>query len=69
MDIQSCQKFADLDGLIGLAPDDPTNGPSFAAELHNQDVVDSTIVGINLNYPPDTSTITFGGYSDDVVED
>lgn len=69
MDVQSAKNFAKLDGLIGLAPDDPTNGPSFASELHSQDVVDSKIVSIDLNYPPGYSRITFGGIDDDVDED
>ena len=68
MDVQSSKNFAALDGYIGLAPDDPTNGPSFIAELNNQHIIDATIVGIDLNPPPNSSTITLGGYSDSIIE-
>ena len=55
-----------MDGVIGLAPDDPSNGPNFIATLKNQKVIDSKMFGIMLGNPTLSldSTITIGGYDD-----
>jgi hypothetical protein len=53
--------MANLDGYIGLAPDDPSNGPSYIGELKMQGLIDDKIVSIDLNPYPETSTITIGG--------
>ena len=66
--VDSAKNFAKLDGIIGLAPDDLSNGPSFLAELYNQKIIDKKLISIDLNYPPGTSRITFGGINSDVDE-
>ncbi len=60
-------KMADFDGYIGLAPDDPNNGPSFIAELYNQNVIDEKLVTIDLN-SPGTSKITIGNLDSALID-
>jgi len=38
--------LAKIDGVIGLGPDDPSNGPSFIAELYNQGIISRKMFGI-----------------------
>lgn len=55
-----------MDGVIGLAPDDISNGPSFISTLKDQGVIDKKMFGLmitQLNQNQD-STITIGGYDD-----
>lgn len=41
-------QMAPMDGVIGLAPDDPSNGPSFIATLADQGKIDKKMVGLLL---------------------
>jgi hypothetical protein len=34
-----------MDGMIGLAPDDPANGPSFVAALYDSKIIDKKLFG------------------------
>ena len=55
-----------MDGVIGLAPDDISNGPSFISTLKDQGVIDKKMFRLmitQLNQNQD-STITIGGYDD-----
>ena len=53
-----------IDGVIGLAPDDPTNGPSFIATLASQGKIDKKMVGLMLTQigQNQESSIVIGGY-------
>lgn len=51
-------------GILGIAPDDPTNGPSFVASLKNGNYIKYKMLGINLQKSPMTSYVTFGGMSE-----
>lgn len=39
------KRMIEMDGVIGLAPDDPENGPSFIATLADQGVIDKKMFG------------------------
>lgn len=53
-----------MDGVIGLAPDDPTNGPSFIATLYNQGKIDKKMLGLMITTANSgkESSIVIGGY-------
>lgn len=59
--------MASVDGYIGLAPDDDSNGPSYIAELYNQKLVSDKIITVDLNILPLASKITFGGLDTETV--
>lgn len=42
------QLMVPMDGVIGLAPDDPFNGPSFVATLFSQGVIDKKMIGLMI---------------------
>ena len=52
-----------MDGVVGLAPDDPTNGPSYIVAMKTAGLIDNAMFGflIGESYAIN-STITFGGY-------
>ena len=45
-----------LDGIIGLAPDVPENGPSYTAMLYNTKLIDKKQITLDLT----TSQLTYG---------
>jgi hypothetical protein len=51
-------------GILGIAPDDPHNGPSFVAKLHDDGVVEKKMISLLLQKAPLSSYITFGGKSE-----
>lgn len=53
-----------MDGVIGLAPDDPSNGPSFIATLADQGKIDKKMVGLMLTTvnQGQESSVVLGGY-------
>ncbi len=56
-------ELAPMDGMIGLAPDDPSNGPSFIATLFEDGVIPSKVFGLFI--APGSvanSEITIGGF-------
>lgn len=55
-----------MDGVIGLAPDDPSNGPSFIATLFDQGKIDKKMLGIMITEASSgkESSIVLGGYDD-----
>ena len=48
-------------GILGIAPDDPTNGPSFVATLLKDGYINQKILGMQLQQAPAASFVTFGG--------
>jgi hypothetical protein len=58
-----------MDGVIGLAPDDPANGPSFIATLKNQGKVDDKMFGFMFGDSSIESVITIGGYDKALFKD
>jgi acetamidase/formamidase len=56
--------MAPMDGVLGLAPDDPSNGPSFIATLFNQGTIDKKMLGLMLTQSSSgqISSIVLGGY-------
>ncbi|CDW78695.1 eukaryotic aspartyl protease family protein [Stylonychia lemnae] len=56
-------ELAKIDGVVGLGPDDPSNGPSFIAELYNQGVIGKKMFGIQVGFNQ-KSEMMFGGWDD-----
>ena len=51
-----------MDGAIGLAPDDPTNGPSFITAMKTANLISQNIFGIYMRQGTIQSTFMFGDY-------
>lgn len=62
LSVAEADKLAALDGFVGLAPDDPSNGESFVGYLKNAGLIDKKMVAINLKKRPEKSTAQFGGW-------
>lgn len=64
-------KMIAMDGVVGLAPDDPSNGPNFIGTLKNQGVIDKKMFGFMLGTQNQSvdSTITIGGYDESQFKD
>ena len=61
--IQGYTLNANYSGILGIAPDDPSNGPSFVATLNNDGYIHSKMISLLLKRSPLSSFATFGGYS------
>ena len=53
------------DGLVGLAPNIPENGPSYVEALKKNGIIDKTEFSMFLSVDAATSYIEFGGYDAD----
>lgn len=53
--------MAKIDGVVGLGPDDPSNGPSYISELYNQGVIGKKMFGIQVGFN-EKSEMMFGGW-------
>jgi hypothetical protein len=65
-------KMLSVDGVIGLAPDDPSNGPSFIASLHKQFIISEKKFGLIMgprNQSQINSAITIGGHDERMFKD
>ena len=62
LSIAESENLTNLDGFIGLAPDDPSNGESFVGYLKKAGRIDKKFVAINLKVRPEKSTAQFGGW-------
>ena len=51
-----------MDGAIGLAPDDPSNGPSFITAMKDAKIIPNSMFGVYMRPSPSSSTIMFGDY-------
>lgn len=60
-DFQNLQLSSSYSGILGVAPDDPTNGPSFIALLKNDKKIKEKVVGLQINKSPKPSYATIGG--------
>jgi hypothetical protein len=58
--VTNSQNISAIDGIIGLAPDDPSNGPSFVAQLKTDGYIDKKMFGIGLKTSSSNANITFG---------
>ena len=56
-------RLTPMDGMLGLGPDDPSNGPSYVAALYNDGKIGRKMFGLaygkNLK-----SQVTFGGWDE-----
>eukprot|EP00347_Sterkiella_histriomuscorum_P017229 403350189 len=52
-----------MDGMLGLGPDDPANGPSFVAALYNEQKIGRKMFGLAYGKQL-KSQITFGGWDE-----
>lgn len=52
-----------MDGMLGLGPDDPSNGPSYVAALYESGVIGRKMFGLKFG-TADNSMITFGGWDE-----
>jgi hypothetical protein len=63
---------ANNEGIIGLALDDPSNGPCYVNALYNAGMISQRIFGVILGTIDNfrsKSSITFGGYDDTMFKD
>ena len=61
-----------IQGILGLGPDDPSNGPSFVTSLYNLKVLSKSMFGLQLGElsdPSIKSQLTLGGYDDTRFKD
>ena len=54
-------------GILGMAPDDPQNGPSFVGKLKSDGVISQKTVGLQINKYPTPSYVTIGGVSSNLM--
>ena len=64
MAITSQRGLDDADGILGLSPNIPENGPSFVQALGDQDIKEKKLISFVLGTDSSTSKMTFGGYDD-----
>jgi hypothetical protein len=58
-----------LQGMLGMAPDDPSNGPSYVSALHDSNIIDNRQVGMIFGQEDNTpQQITFGGYDESYIK-
>jgi hypothetical protein len=50
-----------MSGAIGLAPDDPSNGPSFITALKQSGIISQSMFGFYLR-PSSNAAFMFGDY-------
>lgn len=62
-------RIIDMDGMAGLAPDDPANGPSFVAALYNAKLIEKKMFGFIFGKGDKRNQITFGGYDKSLMKD
>jgi hypothetical protein len=51
----------DLDGILGLAPDIPSNGPSFIQNLKSFGFIEKKVVSFFIGHLNQKSKVMFGG--------
>ena len=56
-------------GILGIAPDDESNGPSFVCKLVSDGVVENKQISLLLQRKPLSSYITFGGKTDNMMHE
>lgn len=56
------------DGILGLSPDDPNNGPSYIAQLKDNKVIEQKIVSFFFSRAKQ-SEFTFGGYKQYLIKE
>ncbi|CDW83707.1 eukaryotic aspartyl protease family protein [Stylonychia lemnae] len=57
-----------FDGILGLAPDQESNGPSYVAKLKESKVIDKKQVGLYIASDVDGSVMSFGGYDKEMLK-
>lgn len=62
-------RIIDMDGMAGLAPDDPANGPSFVAALYNAKIIEKKMFGFIFGKGTRRNQITFGGYDKSLMKE
>lgn len=56
-------RMTPIDGMLGLGPDDPSNGPSYVAALYNSGKIGRKMFGLAYGKGL-KSQITFGGWDE-----
>lgn len=51
-----------VDGILGLSPDNGSNGPSFISALYHQKIIDKRQVGFYITEEKNQSFAEFGGF-------
>jgi hypothetical protein len=54
-------------GILGLAPDNPSNGPSFITSMKNKGVISRRMLGMQINNSSLNSFVTYGGVTPSVM--
>jgi hypothetical protein len=54
-------KLGEYSGILGLAPDDPNNGPSYISAMKNSDLISRRMLGMQINRDNLQSIVTYGG--------
>lgn len=60
-----------IEGIIGLALDDPSNGPAYVNSLYNAGKISQRMFGVTLGTIDNflsKSAITFGGWDDTIFK-
>ena len=57
-----------VNGILGLAPDEPKTGSSFIGAMRNQELIDEEIATFWLNDKSIGSKVTFGGFLSDSIK-
>lgn len=60
-------KLRQMSGAVGLAPDDPSNGPSFATALKTAGMISNNMFGIYMRNSAFQSNIMFGDYDKNML--
>ena len=59
--------FQGLDGILGMSPPNPDNGPSYVQTLYSQGKIAEEVATFQINLRGTTSSVTFGGIPDGLV--
>lgn len=57
-----------MDGILGLSPDNGSNGPSYVSYLRNAGLIDQRMLGFFIGDKAYQSTVMFGGYDSSYVK-
>jgi hypothetical protein len=62
MGIQDQVGLDDLDGILGLSPDFPQNGPSFIARMKESGMISQKVASFFIGHLNQQSRVQFGGF-------
>ena len=57
-----------VDGILGMSPSDPANGPSLMQALYDQGKIPDAVATFVINDPEQQSSVTLGGVPDGAID-